>query len=113
MKNLFAKSIDTGKVDHLAVLRAAIGDALEAAQKSGVPFAAILLAMESRTADLRAAEQTRIERRQYGGSAADYQKVARAEEERNAKELARQQAAYRDAVNRRGEEDARRRGKIL
>jgi hypothetical protein len=114
--SLFSKRIET-KVDHLAVLHAAIGDALEAAQKASVPFAAILREMEARAAHLRNIETAEIEKRSRNPYPTMYDqqtlrpidyagKARRAEEARLARELREQQIAYAKSVDERGREDA-------
>jgi hypothetical protein len=113
---LFSKSIYT-KRDHLAEMKSAIRDAVDAALKAGVPPAAIHQDLASRAADFERAEQRRIEARQYNSTphftTADYEKRARDEERRAADELRRQQAEYARSVDARGRAEARRRGEIL
>lgn len=124
MKNIFAKTIDTGKVDHLAVLVESLGSALQTALDAKLPLSQIAHELNRRAAHFQGMVDAAIEARsrnpyptmydQMTGKPIDYAgQAARAEEKRLARELREQQIAYAKSVDERGREAARREGKIL
>jgi hypothetical protein len=115
MKNMFSKRINTiaEPVDPFEVMRQTISDAIDVALKAGCTPGAIHDNLERRLDALRLMEHTRREQQRYGMAkryvATEhgikevdvYAEQAKAEEERNERELRQQQAAYRKSVNER------------
>jgi hypothetical protein len=109
--SIFSKKIIT-KIDHHAVLKKAIDEALEAAMKN-VPLAAIVLELNSRAAHFSRMQQSQIEARQYNPnpnqSPVEEAQARRAEAQRTAEALRQEQADYAAAVDARGRAEAARR----
>ena len=104
---LFSKTITTTKTDPATVMRDSIAAAIDTALKAGVPSALIEREVEGHAAHFRSVERARIEARQYNPIPVMYdsltlkpinthEQIAKAEEQRIARELREQQAAYKE-----------------
>jgi hypothetical protein len=120
---LFSKSIDT-KTDHVAQFKKALDEAIEAACKSltldqvanelRLRHGHFALMLENRARARRESVTPAAWSQHDPTKQIDVHKQrARAEEERNAKELRRQQEAYHAQVEERAKQELRRQGKVL